>query len=193
MTRPTWRVSTAEGQPASEVWTVEDGNVVRIVRAGDETWKSVEVNASALEPFGPIRELRLSRDGTRAAIVTAAGKLVVTSVVRDKDSVSLAMPRTLQPETIRNAVGVDWLNQHTLVVVTSQADLPVIRLSVDGQTMETFDPNNLQFPMHAVTAAPERDVVVTDNAAVLAAPGLGQVWRQVQNGQGANAIPFYPG
>lgn len=193
MTRPTWRVSTAEGQDANEVWTVEDNNVVRIVRAGDETWKSVEVNASALDSFGPIRELRLSRDSTRAAIVTAAGKVVVTAVVRDKDSVSLANPRTLQPNTVTDAVGVDWLNQHTLVAVTSRSDLPVIRLSVDGLTIETFDSNNLQFPVKAVTAAPERDVVVTDNAAVLVAPGLGQVWRQLQNGQGANAIPFYPG
>ncbi|TDV52501.1 LpqB family beta-propeller domain-containing protein [Actinophytocola oryzae] len=193
MTRPTWRVSTAEGQDASEVWTVEDGNVVRIVRAGDETWKSVEVNASSLDSFGPIRELRLSRDGTRAAIVTASGKLVVTAVVRDKDSVSLSLPRTLQPRMIISAVGVDWLNQHTLVVVTGQTDLPVLRLSVDGLMIDTFDSNNLQFPMHSVTAAPERDVVVTDNAAVLVAPGLGQVWRQLQNGQGSTAIPFYPG
>jgi lipoprotein LpqB-like beta-propeller protein/sporulation and spore germination protein len=193
MTRPTWRVSTAEGQDASEVWTVEDNNVVRIVRAGDETWKSVEVNASSLDNFGPIRELRLSRDGTRAAIVTAAGKVVVTAVVRDKDSVSLANPRWLQPNMVTDAVGVDWVNQHTLVAVTAKSDLPVIRLSVDGLTIDTFDSNNLQFPLRAVTAAPERDVVVTDNAAVLVAPGLGQVWRQLQNGQGANAIPFYPG
>jgi hypothetical protein len=193
MTRPTWRVSTAEGQEANEVWTVEDGNVVRIVRSGGEVWTSVEVNASSLETFGPVRELRLSRDGTRAAMVTAAGKLVVASVVRDNDSVSLALPRTLQPQMVVNAVGVDWLNQHTLVVATGQTDLPVIRVSVDGMNIDQYDSNNLQFPMRAVTAAPERDVVVTDNAAVLVAPGLGQVWRQLQNGQGATAIPFYPG
>ena len=82
------------------MWTVEDGNVVRIVRTGDETWTSVEVNASALDSFGAITELRLSRDGTRAAMVTASGKLVVAAVVRDKDSVSLALPRTLQPTMI---------------------------------------------------------------------------------------------
>jgi hypothetical protein len=193
MTRPTWRVSTAEGQDASEVWTVEDGNVVRVVRTGDETWRSVEVNASALETFGQIVHLRLSRDGTRAAMVTSAGKVVVAAVVRDKDSVSLAVPRTLQPTMIVNAVGVDWLNQHTLVVVTGQSQLPVIRLPVDGLTIETYDSNNLQFPMRAVTAAPDREVVVADNAAVLVAPGLSQVWRQLQNGQGSNAIPFYPG
>ncbi|HEX6360118.1 LpqB family beta-propeller domain-containing protein [Actinophytocola sp.] len=193
MSRPTWRVSTAEGQDASEVWTVEDGNVVRVVRTGDETWKSVEVNASALDSFGAIHELRLSRDGTRAAMITSAGKLVVAAVVRDKDSVSLALPRTLQPRTIVDAVGVDWLNQHTLAVVTGQVSMPVLRVSVDGLTMDLYDSNNLQFPMHAVTAAPERNVVVTDNAAVLLVGGLGQVWRQVQNGQGPTAIPFYPG
>jgi hypothetical protein len=193
MTRPTWRVSTAEGQDASEVWTVEDGNVVRIVRTGDETWKSVEVNASALDSFGPIRELRLSRDGTRAAMITTAGKLVVAAVVRDKDSVSLAVPRALQPRRIVDAVGVDWLNQHTLAVITGQVELPVIRLSVDGLEMDLYDSNNLQFPLHAVTAAPERNVVVTDNAAVLIAPGLASVWSQLPNGQGSSAIPFYPG
>jgi hypothetical protein len=193
MTRPTWRVSTVEGQDPNEVWTVEDGNVVRVVRSGSGVWTPVEVNASALQDFGPIREFRLSRDGTRAAMVMTSGKLVVAAVVRDKDSVSLANPRTLQQRLITNAVGVDWLNQHTLVVVTGQSDLPVIRVPVDGLTIDAYDSSNLQFPMHAVTAAPERDVVVTDNAAVLVAPGVGQIWRQLQNGQGATAIPFYPG
>jgi hypothetical protein len=193
MTRPSWRVSTADGQEANEVWTVEDGNVVRVVRNGDGTWVSVEVNASALDAFGPITELRLSRDGTRAAMVNTKGKIVAASVVRDKDSVSLAVPRTLQPTMIVNAVGVDWLNQHTLVVATSQTQLPVINLSVDGLKIDTYDPNNLQFPIHAITAAPEREIVVTDSAAVSMVSGLGQVWRQVQNGQGPTAIPFYPG
>ena len=193
MTRPTWRVSTVEGQDANEVWTVEDGNVVRVVRSGTGGWTPVEVNASALQDFGPVREFRLSRDSTRAAMVMTNGKLVVAAVVRDKDSVSLANPRTLQQRTINNAVGVDWLNQHTLVVVTGQTELPVIRVPVDGLTIDPYDSSNLQFPMHAVTAAPERDVVVTDNAAVLGAAGVGQVWRQLQDGQGGTAIPFYPG
>jgi hypothetical protein len=192
MSRPTWRVATP-GQDASEVWTVDDGNVVRIVRSGDETWTSVDVNASALENYGTIVHLRLSRDGTRAAMITNTGKVVVAAVVRDKDSVSLASPRTLQPTAILNAVGVDWLNQHDLVVVTGQTPLPVIRLSVDGLQIDQYDSSNLQFPMKAVTAAPERDVVVTDNAGVLVTPGVGPIWRQLQNGQGSTAIPFYPG
>jgi hypothetical protein len=193
MTRPTWRVSTADNQPASEVWTVEDGNVVRVVRAGEGVWTSVEVNASSLDHYGAITQLRLSRDGTRAAIVTALGKLVVASVVRDKDSVSLSLPKSLQPTMIVAPVGVDWYNQHTLVVATEQTTLPVINVTVDGFAIETYDPNNLQFPVRAVTAAPDRDIVVTDSAAVSLVSGLGQVWRQIQNGQGSSAIPLYPG
>lgn len=193
MSRPTWRVATGD-QDASEVWTVEDGNVVRVVRAGDETWRSVEVNASALnENFGDITHLRLSRDGTRAAIVTSQGLIVLAAVVRDKDSVSLSLPRTLAPTMIVNAVGVDWLNQHTLVVATGQPQMPVINLSLDGLTIDIYDPNNLQLPVRAVTAAPDRDVVVTDSAAVSVVSGLGQVWHRLQNGQGPSAIPFYPG
>ncbi len=193
MSRPTWRVSTGD-QDANEVWTVEDGNVVRVVRAGDETWRSVEVNASSLnENFGDITHLRLSRDGTRAAIVTSEGWVVVAAVVRDKDSVSLSMPRTLSPTMIVNAVGVDWLNQDTLVVATEQPQMPVINLSLDGLTIDIYDPNNLQLPVRAVTAAPDRDVVVTDSAAVSVVSGLGQVWHRLQNGQGPTAIPLYPG
>jgi len=193
MTRPTWRVSTSADQEAGEVWTVEDGNVVRVVRTGDGTWKSVEVNASELDNFGAITQLRLSRDGTRAAMITQAGKLVVAAVVRDRDSVSLSLPRTLQLTMIVAAVGVDWGNQESLVVATEQTTLPVISVTVDGLTIETYDSNNLQFPVRAVTAAPDREVVVTDSAAVLTVAGFGQVWRQLQNGQGTAAIPFYPG
>lgn len=193
MTRPTWRVSTAQGQDASEVWTVEDGNVVRIVRTGNESWTSVEVNASALEPFGTITQLRLSRDGTRAAMITSSGKLVLAAVNRDKDSVILASPRTLQPTMIVAANGVDWSNQHTVVVTTEQTSLPVISVPVDGYSIDTYDYNNLQLPVKAVTAAPDRDLVVTDSAAVSTVPGPGQVWRRLQNGQGTAAIPFYPG
>lgn len=193
MTRPTWLVSTANDQDSSEVWTVEDGNVVRVVRSGDGTWKANEVNASELDSYGAIKQLRLSRDGTRVAAVTESGKLVVASVVREKDSVSLSLPRRLQTSMIIAAVSVDWYNQHTLVVATDQSTLPVANVSVDGLALENYDPNNLQPPVKAVTAAPERDIVVTDSAAVSSVPGLGQVWRPLQNGQGPDAVPFYPG
>ncbi|MGH3759702.1 LpqB family beta-propeller domain-containing protein [Actinophytocola sp.] len=192
MTRPTWLVSTSNEVATKEVWTVADGNVVRVVRGSDGTWKALQVNASELTDFGPITELRLSRDGTRAAAV-ARGRLVVASVVRDKDSVSLRTPRRLQPINVVQAIGVDWLSQDTLVVATTQGSLPVASLSVDGLKLEVFDRNNLQLPIKSIAAAPDRDVIVTDSAAVSSVPGVGQLWRQHPHGKGPNAIPFYPG
>jgi hypothetical protein len=175
-----------------EFWTVADGNVVRVVRQADGTWKALQVNASELTDFGPITELRLSRDGTRAAAV-AKGRLVVASVERDNDSVSLRSPRRLQPINVVQAIGVDWLSQDTLVVATKQGALPVASMSVDGLKLEVFDRNNLQLPIKSIAAAPDRDVIVADSAAVSSVPGVGQLWRQHPHGQGPNAIPFYPG
>ncbi len=192
MTRPTWLVSTSSEVDAKEVWTVADGNVVRVVRQAEGTWKALQVNASELTDFGPITDLRLSRDGTRAAAV-AKGRLVVASVVREKDSVSLRTPRRLQPINIVQAVGVDWLSQDTLVVATATPTLPVVSLSVDGLKLEVFDRNNLQLPIKSIAAAPDRDVIVTDSAAVSKVPGVKQLWRQHPHGHGPNAVPFYPG
>ncbi|MGH3878389.1 MAG: LpqB family beta-propeller domain-containing protein [Actinophytocola sp.] len=192
MTRPTWLLSTSNEVATKEFWTVADGNVVRVVRQADGTWKALQVNASELTDFGPITELRLSRDGTRAAAV-AKGRLVVASVERDNDSVSLRSPRRLQPINVVQAIGVDWLSQDTLVVATKQGALPVASMSVDGLKLEVFDRNNLQLPIKSIAAAPDRDVIVADSAAVSSVPGVGQLWRQHAHGQGPNAIPFYPG
>lgn len=194
MTRPTWLVSTSEDAEPKEVWTVADGDVVRVVRIGENEWRALQVNASSLKSFPRITDLRLSRDGTRAAIV-ADGRLVVASVVRerDKDSVSLRDPRQLQPINIERALGVDWFSQDTLVVATRQGAIPVLNLSVDGARVEIFDRNNLQLPIRAVAAAPDREVIVADRAAVSSVSGVGQLWRQHPHGQGPDAIPFYPG
>lgn len=192
MTRPTWLVSTSEEVDPTEVWTVADGEVVRVVRYGENAWRALQVSHSELTDFGAITDLRLSRDGTRAAII-ARGRLVVASVVREKGSVILRYPRRLQPINIQQAIGVDWNSQDTLVVATEQGQIPVLSLSVDGLKVDIFDRNNLQLPIKAIAAAPDRDVLVTDSAAVSSAPGIGQLWRQHPHGQGADAIPFYPG
>ncbi|MCT2586258.1 LpqB family beta-propeller domain-containing protein [Actinophytocola gossypii] len=193
MTRPTWLVSTSKEVDPTEVWTVADGEVVRVVRTSEEGWKAIQVSSSELVTFGAITDLRLSRDGTRAAIV-AGGRVVVASVVRDdKGSASLRYPRQLQPTYVQTAVGVDWVNQETLVVGTQDRALPVLGMSVDGMKVEIFDRNNLQPPISAIAAAPDRDVLVTDSGAMSSAPGADQLWRQHPHGQGPDSIPFYPG
>ncbi|GAB3452746.1 LpqB family beta-propeller domain-containing protein [Actinophytocola sediminis] len=192
MTRPTWLVSTSAEAEPTEVWTVADGEVVRVVRASGDDWKALQVSSSELDSHGRITDLRLSRDGTRAAIV-ADGGLVVASVVREKGSVILRYPRQLQPTNIQQAISVDWYRQDTLVVATQQRQVPVVSLSVDGLKADIFDRSNLQLPVKAIAAATDRDVLVTDSAAVSSVAGVGQLWRQHPHGQAQDAIPFYPG
>lgn len=192
MTRPTWLVSTSEEADPTEVWTVADGEVVRVVRAGGDDWKALQVSSSELASFGQITDLRLSRDGTRVAMI-ANGRPVIASVIRERGSAILYYPRRLQPSSIQQAVGIDWYSQDTVVVATKQGQMPVVSLSIDGVKQDVFDRNNLQLPIKAIAAAPDREVLVTDSAAVSSVPGVGQLWRRHRFAQSPDMIPFYPG
>ena len=146
MTRPTWLLSTSNEVATKEVWTVADGNVVRVVRTGDGTWKALQVNASELTDFGPItRAAPVPRRHRGRPWSPTAGSSWRRSCASN-DSASLRFPRRLQPMNVVQAVGVDWQTQDTLVVATTQGALPVASLSVDGLKIDPFDRNNLQLP-----------------------------------------------
>ncbi|MEV0678227.1 LpqB family beta-propeller domain-containing protein [Actinosynnema sp. NPDC050436] len=195
LTRPSWLLSGRPGEPSGEVWTVVDGaNVVRVNRT-DAGWTANAVNASELTLFGGITELRLSRDGTRVAAVVG-GRLVVAAVVRGTDSsVSLRLPRNLQPTVLGTAVvSVDWLAQDVLVASTSLASWPIAKVNVDGLKIERYNTSNLTVPVSSVAAAPGRNVVAVDQSGVWSAGDVGDVWRAsttIKVEAGAQA--FYPG
>jgi hypothetical protein len=191
LTRPTWR-PTPVGAVAGEVWTVVDGHtVVRVVQTPDGKWGTIGVNATELTPLGKITALRLSRDGARVAAVIN-GQLVVAAVVRTGDGVALRAPRSLRGRELTSVVDVDWKDQETLVAVTSTASLPVVKVAIDGQRMDAYNSSNLTPPLHAVTAAPSRAIVVADGGGLWIANELGEVWRpHVPSTVGA--YPFYPG
>lgn len=192
LTRPTWLLGTTNA-PSNEVWTVQNGvTVIRVVRTGSGSWSAGSVNAAELRTFGTITDLRLSRDGVRLAAV-ASGQVVVASVVRTGDSVTVHSPRTLQGADVTNVVGVDWRNQDTVVVATSQPTRPVLNIAVDGFTVEPYDSSNLSSPVSAVAAAPDRDIVVTDNVGMWTASDALQIWRLQPQHQVPGARPFYPG
>jgi hypothetical protein len=193
MTRPTWTPDSSTADPSNELWTVADGNVIRVVKTADGVWAPQAVNAAELTPFGPISDLRLSRDGVRVAVV-AGGRLVVCSVVRNQDSsVTLHAPRALQWGVLGNVVDVDWQSQDSLVVATSSPTTPVARLPVDGLQMDRFSSANLTAPVTAVTAAPGRPVMVVDASGGWTANDIGEVWRSMPINFGAGSLPFYPG
>jgi Lipoprotein LpqB beta-propeller domain/Sporulation and spore germination len=199
LTRPTWASTNSATDASNEVWTVADGSrVARVVKSADGTWVARSVNASDLSQFGAITDLRLSRDGTRAAVV-AGGQLIVAAVVRtpNSDTVALRSPRLLLLDTLTNVVGVDWLLQDQLVVATSAGATPVAQVAADGDPLSfnRYNAANLTAPVTAVTAAPSRAVIVVDAGGMLTSSDTGSVWRGqgINVGRDSSAVPFYPG
>lgn len=196
LTRPSWRPALSGNKISNEVWTVRDGRkVLRVLRTPQGSWTPQEVNATEVEAFGKITALRLSRDGTRAAVV-ANGKLIVASVARSSDAVALQAPQVLQPDVLTDVVDVDWLSQDTIVAGTRTASYPVVKVTVDGYRLDRFNSANLTPPVNAITAAPGRPVIAADIRGLWTSNGSKEVWRphgQVQGSEVSRPIPFYPG
>ncbi|WNV90586.1 LpqB family beta-propeller domain-containing protein [Umezawaea sp. Da 62-37] len=195
MTRPTWLLGNTVGQPGTEVWTVVDGaTVARVVRSEGGGLTSPPINSADLAPFGPISEMRLSRDGTRVACVID-GTLIVASVVRGEDSsVALRSPQKLQSSLLgNNVLSVDWLAQDVLVASTSLSSNPVVRVNIDGLKVERYNTSNLTAPVTSVAAAPGRPVMAVDHTGLWSASEVGDVWRGSQVKPDPDAFVFYPG
>jgi hypothetical protein len=194
LSRPTWLLSSGPKEPGSEVWTVVDGTqVARVTRSDNGSWTAKGVNITDLGQFGSISELRLSRDGTRAALVIG-GKLYLTSVVRNDQDVALRTPRQLQQSTLGSAVqSIDWLSQDVLVVSSSLPTLPVTKVNTDGFKLERYSQSNLNVPVGSVAAAPARQVQVIDPSGLWSASDITDVWKSSSIRVPAGALVFYPG
>ncbi|MFJ8967208.1 LpqB family beta-propeller domain-containing protein [Lentzea sp. NPDC102401] len=191
LSRPTWQLSTGQG---TEVWTAVDGNsVARVTRSDNGSWTAKGVNITDILPFGSISELRLSRDGTRAALVIA-GKLYIASVVRNNQDVSLRSPRQLQPSILAASVqSIDWLSQDVLVVSSSLPAWPVTKVYTDGYKMDRYSQSNLTVPVGSVAAAAARQVQVVDSSGLWSASDITDVWKSSSIRVPSGALVFYPG
>lgn len=188
MSRPSW---TPTG---SEVWTVLDSTVVaRVLVDGSGPGRTGQVNADELAALGPIRELRLSRDGMRVLAVVAGG-LYAGAVTRSVDGeVAIRNIRRLRSADLGEVVSADWRSSDTVVAITRRPDRLVAQVSADGLIVQSLLVNNLTPPLNAVAAAPSRPFLVTDQSGVWSFGGGDQdAWRQVLGGA-PDAVPFYPG
>jgi len=194
LSRPTWLVSSGPKEPGTEVWTAVDGtSVVRVTRSDNGGWTAKGVNITDLEGFGAISELRLSRDGARAALVIA-GKLYVASVVRNQQDVALRVPRPVQPSLLGTSVqSIDWLSQDVLVVSSSLPALPVSKVYADGSKVDRYSQSNLTVPVGSIAAAPARQVQVIDPSGLWSATDITDVWKASGIRVSAGAVVFYPG
>lgn len=187
MTRPTWRPS------GTEAWTVINGRTlvgVALSNAGPPV--AYPVDATELAQLGPISQLRLSRDGVRAAAVIG-GRLVVAAVVTESGMVSLRHPQVLRDGDLPPVASVDWARPDLLVVASAGLSAQVFSVSVDGLTLRQLSSVNLTGPLTDIVAAPGRDVLVADATGLWAYSDTQQVWDPLLGGVGPGAVPLYPG
>ncbi|MDH6677699.1 hypothetical protein M2284_001898 [Rhodococcus sp. LBL1] len=193
ITRPSWALDGATA------WAVvNDSSVVRVVRetaTGKLTTMPVETGAiTALG--GPITELRLSRDGVRAALIVD-GKVYVATVSRLPDGeYSLTSPRAIAHGLGGPAVSLDWSTADTVVVVREGSEVPVVQLAVDGSRMDPLPSRNLTSPVRAVDATSTTEYVA-DARTVFQLnnndPAGDRYWREVPGLTGSPATPVLPG
>ncbi|MGC0364901.1 hypothetical protein ABH922_002885 [Rhodococcus sp. 27YEA15] len=193
ITRPTWELDN------NTVWVAVNGNtVVRAVREPGTGKVSVtNVDVGALAPLGStITELRLSRDGVRAAMIVD-GKVYLAIVVRTPSGVySLTSPRAVAASLGSTAISLDWSNSDTVVIARSAADIPLVQVAIDGSRMDSLPSRNLTAPVVSVDASPTTEYVA-DARAVFQLnnndPAGDRLWREVPGLTGQKAIPVLPG
>jgi Lipoprotein LpqB beta-propeller domain/Sporulation and spore germination len=188
MTRPTWAPT------GLEVWTVLDSRVVaRVTVDSAGPPRTGQVDADELTAIGPIRDLRLSRDGIRVVAVVN-GSLYTAAVARAiNGDAAIRNVRRLRPVDLGEVVAADWRAAESVVAITRGTQVLVGQVSVDGLGIQAVLGNNLTPPLTAVAAVSNRALLVTDQAGVWSFGGGDQAaWRQVIGGA-AGAVPLYPG
>ncbi len=188
MTRPTWAPT------GLEVWTVLDSRVVaRVTVDSAGPPRTGQIDADELTAIGPIRDLRLSRDGIRVVAVVD-GSLYTAAVARAiNGDAAIRNVRRLRPVDLGEVVAADWRAAESVVAITRGTQVLVGQVSVDGLGIQAVLGNNLTPPLTAVAAVSNRALLVTDQAGVWSFGGGDQAaWRQVIGGA-AGAVPLYPG
>ncbi|MGW0175410.1 MtrAB system accessory lipoprotein LpqB [Rhodococcus sp. NPDC003322] len=192
LTRPTWAFED------SAVWTVVDGSkVVRMSRAPSGEMSAQPVDTADIAALGTtITELRLSRDGVRAAAIIDGKVFMLTVVPREDGSYRLSSGVPIAVGLGSPAVALDWSSSDAVVVARAASDIPVVTVAVDGSRMDALPSRNLTPPVTAVDASPST-TFVADTRAVFQLnstdPTGDRYWREVPGLTGVKAVPVLPG
>lgn len=149
LSRPSWSLDDA-------VWVVVDGaNVVRVIQDASGAPARIPVDAGpvALKFPGPITELQLSRDGTRAAMVIG-GQVILASVEQTEGGqYALTYPRRLGFGLGETVVSLGWRTGDDIVVSRKDPQHPVSYVNLDGVNSDGPS-RNLAMPVTTVAANP---------------------------------------
>jgi hypothetical protein len=189
LTPPSW------GAAVDEVWTVKDRREVILAQASGETSR---VTAPMLDRLGPLWSLRLSRDGTRVALVVGPAKgqhLYLGVVVRQNGAVRIDGVRAADVGA-GPVSDVSWSDALTVtaLVRARQEDSGLYTVSIDGRTSgQVVTTSGLPGPPSAMAAAPNLPLLAVAAGAVWSSPGSGEPWTRVTREPAADSAPAYPG
>jgi hypothetical protein len=144
---------------------------------------------------GPITELQLSRDGTRAAMVIG-GQVILASVEQTQaGQYALTYPRRLGFGLGTSVVALSWRTGDDIVVTRTDVAHPVSYVNIDGVNSDA-PAHGLQIPLTAI-AANSSTVYVAAPQGVLqysaSAPESQQSWAEVSGLTVGGALPVLPG
>ncbi len=162
--------------------------VAQVTAAGE--LRSVPTESAVIDR--PVQELRLSRDGTRVAVVVGAagaGRLVVGRVTSAHGALRFTGFRDVLPR-VDDVRGVAWDGADQLVVTAANAPggRELVAVDVDGYSTRTVSTVGLGGEPTDVAAAPDEPLVVTAGDAVWLDDPVGG-WRRI----GAGSLPAYAG
>ncbi|OBG65161.1 hypothetical protein A5680_17755 [Mycobacterium sp. E2989] len=192
LSRPSWSLDDA-------VWVVVDGNnVLRAIQepaSGQPARIPVDSVAVSSRFPGPITDLQLSRDSTRAAMVIG-GQVILASVEQTQaGQYALTYPRRLGFGLGNSVVSLSWRTGDDIVVTRTDPSHPVSYVNLDGVNSDA-PARGLQMPVLTVAANPST-VYVGASQGVLqysAAAAEGQQgWSEVPGLMVFGAAPVLPG
>lgn len=190
LTRPTW------GVDASVMYSVADGKkVVRVTRSAATGGLSVDdIGTDALRGLGDkarISMLRMSRDGTRAALLIN-GRVYVSVLERLEDG------KTRLGELVEigyqlgdTAVSVDWQNDGSILVGTRANDAPVWIIAADGSSASQITARNISAPVVSLGSNGDYFFATDDRAMMMLSRNAPdpKFWREVPGLRGVRAVP----
>ncbi|KUI31141.1 hypothetical protein AU195_12020 [Mycobacterium sp. IS-1496] len=191
LSRPSWSLDSA-------VWVVVDGaNVVRVIQdaSGQPARIPVDAGPVALKFPGPIAELQLSRDGTRAAMVIG-GQVILASVEQTQGGqYALTYPRRLGFGLGETVVSLAWRTGDDIVVSRKDPQHPVSYVNLDGVNSDGPS-RNLAMPVTTVAANPSTVYVADARGVVQLSPSTAEgdpTWTEVRPLMVAGTVPVLPG
>src|SRR5271163_4163210 len=192
LSRPSWSLDDA-------VWVVVDGNnVLRAIQepaSGQPARIPVDSGALASRFPGPITDLQLSRDGTRAAMVIG-GEVILTGVEQTPGGqYALTYPRRLGFGLGNTVVSLYWRTGDDMVVTRNDTAHPVSYVNLDGVNSDA-PTHGLPIPLTAIAASPSTVYVAAPQGVLQYSAGAAesqQTWSEVPGLMMGGAVPVLPG